>query len=292
MTAGTPPDRWRAPLEQQRDQALRDLLELEQQLQAGEVPPAAEEALRRRYERSAAEALALLAGEGPSAQPGGRTRPSWRAGVYAAGVLAAVVALAVALPPALQDRPAGGFVTGNEALGPAASPTAPPPGPPSATPSAPASASPTGRDLSKVSDAEMEAVVGANPDVIGMRLALAQRYLEQGAFDKALPHYRQVLEREPRNALALASLGWVLLQSGDTAAAASFVEQAVASDPALPMAWWVQANVRLYGQDDPAGAVEALQRMQRLPLEPTVEQQVATLLAQAQARADAGRGTP
>lgn len=286
MTGAASPDPWRASLEQQRDQALRDLLELDQQVAAGEVPSAAAEGLRRRYERSAAEALALLAGEGQSARPGGRRRPSWRAGVYAAAALAAVVALAVVLPPALQARPAGGFVTGNEALAPVASPSAPP----SSAPSAP----PAGRDLSKVSDAEMEAVVAANPEVIGMRLALAQRYLEQGDFDKALPHYRQVLERQPRNAPALASLGWLLLQSGDGEAAASYAERAVESDPASPEVWWVQANIRLYGQDDPAGAVEALQRMQRLPLDPTVAQQVSALLAQAQSRAgaDPGQGTP
>lgn len=287
MTTATSRDAWRASLAQRRDQALRDLLELEQQVQAGEVPPASAEALRRRYERSAAEALALLAGEGPpvqaAEQPVRRRRPSWRTWVYAAGALTAVVALAVALPPALNERPSGGFVTGNEALSPAASPTAPP--------SAPAAA-PPGRDLSKVSDAEMEAVVAANPDVLGMRLALAQRYLDQGAFDKALPHYRQVLQREPDNAVALASLGWVQLQIGDAAAAATFAAQATERDPALPLAWWVQANVRLYGQDDPTGAVEALRRMQQLPLEPDVQQQVATLLAQAQTRATADRGRP
>lgn len=283
MTAAAPRDLWTTSLEQRRDQALRDLLELEQQRRAGEVPPAAAEALRRRYERSAAEALALLEGEGPTVPPtvppAGRGRPTWRAGLYAAGVLTAMVAVTVALPPAVQERPAAGFVTGNEALGPAASPSAAPTSPPA------------GRDLSKVSDAEMEAVVAANPEVIGMRLALARRYLEQGAFDKALPHYRQVLEAEPGNAVALASLGWVLLQSGDAEAAGSFAARAVSGDPSLPMAWWVQANVRLYGQDDAAGAVDALRRMQKLPLEPAVEQQVATLLAQAEAQSRASADT-
>lgn len=267
----------RLQLEQQRDQALRDLLELEQQVRAGEVPPGPAQALRQRYERSAAEALVLLDGQGPVEEAGGRAGPMWRWGLYGAGAVAAVLALVVVLPPALQERPVGGFVTGNEAFdSPAATPLP----------------APAGRDLSKVSDEEMEAVVAANPEIVGMRLALAGRYLEQGAYDKALPHYRQVLEREPDNALALASLGWVLLQLGDATAATSFVDQALAREPTLPMAWWVQANIRLYDGQDPQGAVESLQRMQQLPLQAEVEQQVATLLAQAQARATAGAGTP
>ena len=269
----------RAQLERQRDQALRDLLELEQQVRTGDVPPRPAAELRRRYERAAAEALALLDGSEPAEEAGSsrqRRVVTWRAVVYGAGALAAVVALGVVLPPTLQDRPVGGFVTGNEV-----SQGSPAPGP---------SAPPTGRDLSKVTDAEMERLVEANPDVVGMRLALAERYRDQGEFDKAVPHYREVLERQPDNAEALASLGWILLQLDDAAEAARFADEALQRDPALPLAWWVRANVRLYGQDDPSGAVEALRRMQELPLEPEVQGQVATLLQEARASAAAGGG--
>lgn len=280
---GSEVDAGRVRLQRRRDQALRDLLELEGQVLAGEVPPAAADELRRRYERTAAESIGLLAAgtaRQGSAEGGGR-RPTWRLALYGAGALAAIVALVVVLPPALQDRPAGGFVSGNEMLRPTGT-------------SSPAGPAPTaGRDLSKVSDAEMEAVVDANPDVVGMRLALAQRYLDRGDFTKALPHYRRVLEAQPGNAVALASVGWVMLQLGDATSAARFADRAVAADATLPTGWWVRANIRLYARDDPAGTIEALQRMQQLPLQPQVKDQVAALMTQAQTRAAAkAGGTP
>lgn len=267
----------RARMEQQRDQALRDLLELEQQVRAGEVPPGPAAKLRRRYERAAAEALTLLDGTETVRSATPRRKFTWRAVVYGAGGLAALVALAVVLPPALQERPDGGFVTGNEVIqaGPAPQPTS----------------SATGRDLSEVSNAEMEQVVAANPDVVGMRLALAERYRVQGEYTKAVPHYREVLDRQPDNAGALASLGWVLLMlEGGGEDAARFADEAVQQDPALPFAWWVQANVRLFGQDDPDGATESLREMRELPLEPDVQEQVAALEQEARARAAAGGG--
>lgn len=281
---GSEVDAGRIRLQRRRDQALRDLLELEGQVLAGEVAPAAADELRRRYERTAAESIALLAAgtaRQGSRERGADRRPTWRLPLYGAGALAAIVALVVVLPPALQDRPAGGFVSGNEMLRPTGT-------------SSPARSAPTaGRDLSKVSDGEMEAVVDANPDVVGMRLALAQRYLDRGDFTKALPHYRRVLEAQPGNAVALASVGWVMLQLGDATSAARFADRAVAADATLPTGWWVQANIRLYARDDPAGALEALQRMQQLPLQPQVKDQVATLMTQAQTRAAAkAGGTP
>lgn len=281
---GSEVDAGRIRLQRRRDQALRDLLELEGQVLAGEVAPAAADELRRRYERTAAESIALLAAgtaRQGSRERGADRRPTWRLALYGAGALAAIVALVVVLPPALQDRPAGGFVSGNEMLRPTGT-------------SSPARPAPTaGRDLSKVSDGEMEAVVDANPDVVGMRLALAQRYLDRGDFTKALPHYRRVLERQPGNAVALASVGWVMLQFGDATSAARFADRAVVADATLPTGWWVQANIRLYARDDPAGALEALQRMQQLPLQPQVKDQVATLMTQAQTRAAAkAGGTP
>lgn len=268
----------RARMEQQRDQALRDLLELEQQVRAGDVPPGPAAELRRRYERAAAEALVVLDGTDAVVEARPRRRVTWRSAVYGAGGLAALVALAVLLPPALQERPENGFVTGNEVLqtGPAPAPSV--------------SAAP-GRDLSEVSNAEMEQVVAANPDVVGMRLALAERYRVQGEYTKAVPHYREVLDRQPDNAGALASLGWVLLMlEGGGEDAARFADEAVQQDPALPFAWWVQANVRLFGQDDPDGATESLREMRELPLEPDVQEQVAALEQEARARAAAGGG--
>ena len=44
------------------------------------------------------------------------------------------------------------------------------------------------RDLAEVGNDEMEVVVAENPTVVGMRLALAQRYLEAGELDDAYRH--------------------------------------------------------------------------------------------------------
>lgn len=273
----------RARLEEQRDQALRDLVELDQQVAEGELRPAEAEPLRLRYERSAAEAITLLgAAEGPPAgdeRPARQRRmPARRGRVMAVlGALAAgLVVVAVLLGAALQQRPSGGFVSGNEAVG-------------LPSPTSTGSALARGRDLSKVSDAELERVVAANPGVLGMRLALARRYTEQGKYDRAVAHYGWVLRRYPGNPEALAHLGWVLLQMGAPARAERLIDRSLARDPAAADTWWFKANARLYGASDPAGSIRALRRMQRLPLGPSVRRQVQTMLDQAQRALDAGR---
>lgn len=107
----------RMRLEELRDQALRDLVELDRQIADGEIPPDAAAGLRRRYEATAARTLAALdaTAQAPSTGTPTRRRPSRaRVVAYALTALAAVVAAAVLLPQYLAQRPVGGFVTGNE----------------------------------------------------------------------------------------------------------------------------------------------------------------------------------
>lgn len=99
-----------------------------------------------------------------------------------------------------------------------------------------------GRDLSTVSNEEMEAVVAQNPDVVPMRLALARRYFEAGQFDQALDHYFEVLERE-QHPEALANIGWMTYLSGVNDVAASYLEAAVERDPTYLTARWFLGNV-------------------------------------------------
>jgi len=99
-----------------------------------------------------------------------------------------------------------------------------------------------GRDLSTVSDEEMEAVIAQNPDVVPMRLALARRYFEDGQFDKALDHYFAVLERE-QHPEALANIGWMTYLSGVDDVAATYLEAAVDRDPTYLTARWFLGNV-------------------------------------------------
>ena len=99
-----------------------------------------------------------------------------------------------------------------------------------------------GRDLSEVTDEEMEAVVEANPGVVPMRLALARRYFEAGDFDLALDHYFAILEVE-RNPEALANVGWMTYLSGHPDVAVGYVEAALEGDPTSLTANWYIGNI-------------------------------------------------
>lgn len=97
-------------------------------------------------------------------------------------------------------------------------------------------------DLSTITNEEMEVVVGQNPDVVPMRLALARRYFEEGAFDKALDHYFVVLDSE-QNPEALANVGWMTYLSGRPDIAASYVEVALERQPDFLAAQWFLGNI-------------------------------------------------
>lgn len=271
---------------EQRDQALRDLRELECQVAAGEMAPADAARLRGRYEREAAEALDKLdtvsdpppapdaedrsadAGAVGPRTPGAATgarRRAPRLVVYGLGA-AAVLAAVLSLPGYLATRPDGGLVSGNEAVQGAAAP--------------PATRSPDSnpRDLSQVTDAEMEAVVAANPEIVGMRLALAERYSDQGRYDLAAVHYTKVLEKDPSNAEAKGHLGWIMLQLDRPAEAARLVDESRATDARLLDVLWFQANIRLYGLGDAKAALASLDEMRaRSDLTPQVRRQVEEL---------------
>jgi tetratricopeptide (TPR) repeat protein len=241
----------RETLEQQRDQALADLVDLERQVADNEIPDDVAVRLRRRYEAAVASAIEAL-DEVPelAAQDTGSAPRCSRARMVAYLVAAAVVVIAavVVLPQYVASRPEGGFVTGNEA---AQIPSAAPP----------ASPEPTPRDLSTVTDAEMEAVVTANPTVLGMRLALAGRYLDKGKYDKAAEHYGVALKQNPGNPEVQAGAGWVLFQLGQVEAALRFVDQALTIDPGSPDAQWYKANILLDGRKDPTTALSLLRQL-------------------------------
>lgn len=236
-------------LEQQRDQALRDLLDLQRQAGEGEIPAAVAENLRRRYEADAARAIDVLAQQPETEHPTAarlRRRPRARSLAYLATAAVAVFALVVLLPQYVADRPDGGFVTGNEAAQPAPTPTGTAPQP---------------RDLSTVTDAEMEAVIDANPDVLGMRLALARRYLDKEQYDKAAEHYGEALKQDPGNPDVQAQSGWLLFKTGNPAAALRFVDRALQIDPGSHETLWFKANILLHGRKDPTGALEVLRSL-------------------------------
>lgn len=275
-------------LHARRDHVLRDLVELEQQVAEGVITEQAARPLRNAYEAEAAVVLTSIeqaAGTATLDQPSDASRPDRgpassstpRRLVYLFG-LALIVLAVVLVPRSVVDRPLGGFVTGNEALQP------------SDTGSAAPSAAAPGPDLSEVTNEELEAVVAANPGVVGMRVALARRYATQGRYDLAVVHYRKALDQEPDNGRAQAGLAWVLLAAGEPEEAARLVDAALDNDPRLVEALWVKANVLLYGLDDPSGALETLDELSGLDdLPAEVGPQLERLRSAAQSRQEAAQ---
>jgi cytochrome c-type biogenesis protein CcmH/NrfG len=232
-------DLHRAVLEERRDQALRDLAEVDEQRAAGELDDATAERLARLYEGDLAAAMEAL--DEPDAP---RSAPSRRTLVGIGVAVASVVAVGVLVATAVEPRPPGGLVTGGVATE--------------------AVADGGGRDLSTVSNAEMEEVIAANPTVVPMRLALVERYLRDGALDKAQRHAAEALQHDPGTtdrARALRYLGWTTALLGDPTNGADLLERSLELVPDDLDGLWFLANVRLEGLGDPAGAVPLLEQL-------------------------------
>lgn len=118
-----------------------------------------------------------------------------------------------------------------------------------------------GQDLSAVSNETMEAVVAANPEVIGMRLALAERYFEIGDYRSAFPHYLAVADDPEATTgeaiTALVRLSWMAYDgNGEVETATNLVDQALAIDPESTVALYVRARVRWCGAGETEEAIE------------------------------------
>lgn len=251
----------RERLEQERDQALRDLVDLERQVTAGEIPESVAAELHAEYSRVAASALARLEVPAAPSRPPKRVTDRRASGVrwaaYGLALTVAALAAVVLLPGNLVERIAGGAVTGNEALGPVA------PGGGTAP-----------RDLSTVTNQEMEDVIAANPEVIDMRLALAHRYLDSADYLSAARHYLVALRQQPDNVEAQSHYGWVLMQAGEPSQAMEYVDRSLSQDPQQIEALWFKANIALYGLSDPGTALSTVAQLQRADLTPEVRAQV------------------
>lgn len=246
-------------------QVDRDLAEVDDQVDAGELDEATADRLRSAYrsERTALEQQ--LDGIEPVAveatevdRPTGRsqTRSFVGAGIIGFGI---VVIAAVAVFSLQERTPAGEATDGvaTEVLEGGG-----------------------GADMASVSMEELEAVVAQNPDVPGMRIALADRYAEVGNYSKALGHYMVVLDLEPENPDALARVGWLTFLSGEPSLAAPFVVRALAIEPDFPQAYWFLANIRME-IGDTLGAIDPLQRLLSYELPADVRAEAEALLEEA-----------
>lgn len=120
------------------------------------------------------------------------------------------------------------------------------------------------RDLAEVGNDEMEAVVAENPTVIGMRLALAQRYLEAGELDNAYRHTTIAIDlpatdQEYERSLRLH--GWITALRGAPDSGAGYLRAALALSPDDRDALWYLARVYFSGLGDPATARTALDQI-------------------------------
>ncbi len=244
---------------EQIDQVERDLADVDGQFADGELDAVTAERLRATYRGELSRLREELErAESGAAPPVG---PDRRRVLTGAVVLAiGFVAVTALLLATVRSREPGELVTGGVAQDVVQG----------------------GLDLATVSNEEMEEVVADNPEIVGMRLALAGRYFEAGEFDKALPHYMTVLEQDEDNPEALSSVGWMTYLSGRPDVAETFVVRALAVAPEYAQAYWFLGNIRLLGLDDPAGAVEPLEALLEFETIPDeIRDQAEQLLAEA-----------
>jgi hypothetical protein len=145
-----------------------------------------------------------------------------------------------------------------------------------------------GRDLSQVSNAEMETVVAGNPDVVPMRLALVERYLRAADGEETADGRKTQLERARFHsgeaaaraattldqARALRYLGWTTALLTDPAKGAGLLEQSLVKEPGNPDALWFLATVRFEKLDDPAAAKPLLEQLLTTPVDDAQRQAV------------------
>ncbi len=235
--------------------AVRDLRELEEQVESGEIDVDTAARLRAGYQRELEQVEAAL-GELPPTE----SRP--------------------ASPPLERpaEQPAAGSERATEGRSPrrvavgsilllasltliiffAARDTEPDP----VGPGAAAAPGELTVDPAAVSNEELEAVVAANPDITAMRMALADRYFEAEEYGASLDHYLYIAEntQDPREeSKALARVGWMAYITDQAEAAAQYMEQSLLADPTNAEAILFRGFVTMYGLGDPEAAIPQLE---------------------------------
>jgi cytochrome c-type biogenesis protein CcmH len=121
-------------------------------------------------------------------------------------------------------------------------------------------------DLDEVSNETMEAVIAASiddPQIDGMRLALAKRYFEEGDYRAAFPHYLAVAgspgASNDQVVNALIGLGWMAWDgNGEADTAIGLFDQAIGLDPDSITARYLKGRVLWCGSSSPQVAGDLL----------------------------------
>ena len=110
-------------------------------------------------------------------------------------------------------------------------------------------------DPDSVSDETLEAVIAANsdnPEIGGMRLALANRYFENRNYQKAFPHYQGVLDGTPspgEASEAYTKLGWMVYDgNGEVDLGITLIDNALDIAPGDPFALYLKGRVLWCGR--------------------------------------------
>ena len=116
-------------------------------------------------------------------------------------------------------------------------------------------------DPDAVSNETLEAVVAANADnpaINGMRLALANRYFEEGAYQQAFGHFQTVLDNEPapnEAANAFSRLGWMVYDgNGEADLGIELIDRGLELVSEDAFAIYLKGRILWCGKDDPDGA--------------------------------------
>lgn len=228
-------------LRDQRDQALRDLAELDQQVAAGDIDPETARRLQATYREEleyAQRALSELEASPETSEPPGRSRRRMVAG--AAILVASFVGIVVMAGSFLVDREDStlqGVAAGGDEL-----------------------------DLDEVSNATLEAVIATNADnpmINGMRLALGERYFQERLYQDAFPHFQAVLDNDPSPAEAgeaLSRLGWMVYDGNNQVdLSRSLLQRSLEARPGDPFTTYLLARVTWCGAGEPEVAVPLLE---------------------------------
>ena len=262
----------RKQLEERREIAVRDLTELAEQVEAGEIDQATAETLRASYQAEVDSVEAELGAlPAPSkkqvaeseTRPAGMQSRSTRRAVVGSVLVIAALSVAIFLAAGEIDSTPATTATGSAAPGDLTV------------------------DPDSVSNEQLEEVVAQNPDINAMRMALADRYFEEEDYGKALDHYLTIAGNSPTPAeegRSLTRIGWMAYTTGQPEAAEQYLQSSLTVDPTNDETKLFLGFVLLYGLNDAEGALPWLEEVAEVPeLPPTLLTQVETAIAEARA---------
>lgn len=303
----------RSPLETERSRLYATLRELEFDHRAGKLSAEDYAEMRRDCGIQAAAVLAALAaapaqlaaspqapGLPPAAAagPAVRRRRAWRLAAGTLFLIAFGVALVVFLSASLRPRmegmgsPTGDFLTGTGPGGIS---------PDSAEAMARMEAGRPGDDQAAGAMPgpvvaliqEYRARLAKDPRDVEALLGMADLNFQRQNLKEAIDYYKRVLDIDPGNAEALASIGLILGNAGYVDPALSAFDRVLAGNPDNPLALWGKGWTLYRGKQDYAGAIQAWEQLLATSqLAPADADRVAGLLIEARKKLAAPAPAP